>query len=66
MPFASLEDNMLDSGLALADLVGAEAGEACVLLGAGLKAVSASGWYIWDLEWELKGLREIIILPQLL
>lgn len=38
--------------------VGAEAGGACVLLGAGLGAVYASGRYTWDLEWEVKGLRD--------
>lgn len=29
-----------------------------VLLGEVLGALSASGWHIWDLEWEVKGLRD--------
>ena len=37
--------------------MGAEAGEDFVLLGEGLGALSASGWCIWDFEWEVKGLR---------
>lgn len=56
MSFASLIGNLLDSGLALGELLWGQTQGKPVYFGEQSRdLVSGSGWDIWGLEWEVKG-----------
>lgn len=55
--FASLEGNLLDSGLALGGLLWRQMqGKPMSYREQLWELVSGSGWHIWGVEWKLKGL----------